>query len=186
MFLCTTGKCDFKLNQFEKWTCFVWIIDLNCLMKHFSASRLFIQCQTCLNSWSSRVCSVQKSTFRSKRTQTWEYESTQKGMRPEIRYFFFNSILLFFTTLPLECSCVCQSDPPGHKASTSRPVAFQPEASFSFTAGGKQTNTRENSNETVETLWTKEKKQNIHTSSLCVGSRKALTTWPVRLLLLQK
>lgn len=59
--------------------------------------------------------------------------------------------------------CVCQSDPPGHKASTSRPVAFQPEASFSFTAGGKQTNTRENSNKTVETWWTTEKKKKTYT-----------------------
>lgn len=59
--------------------------------------------------------------------------------------------------------CVCQSDPPGHKASTSRPVAFQPEASFSFTAGGKQTNTRENSNKTVETWWTTEKTKKTYT-----------------------
>ena len=70
MFLCTTVKCELKLNQFEKLMRFWWIIALNRLIKHFSTGDY-----SCLNStWES-----------DKSTQDHGY-STQKG--PEVINFF--------------------------------------------------------------------------------------------------
>lgn len=123
----------------------LWILSN---IRHFNFPHRIIpvESQTCLHSYS---------------TLHW----TPQGPGRDHEMILFSNILLFFSfkTLPLESSCVYQSNPPEHVASTSgQSNSFQPEASFNFTVGKKQSDTQESPSEakilkSADTWWNKKK-----------------------------
>ena len=101
-------------------------------------------------------------------------------------FFFVIHIFYSFTTLPLDSSHVCQSNPPEHVVSTSgQSDDFQPGASFSLTVGRKQPDTWElKRGEDPEDSWRvmdQKKKYIKHTLKefLCGEQKHSLSCWDI-------